>query len=77
MCMPELRFFNCKKLLKGNGDGKKYPPVPVEEFAHYVNQMKANNKHEFEKEYEVSVEIRNVYFRLVIGYQFLNDGILL
>ena len=77
MCMSELRFSNSKKLLKGNADGKKYPPVPVEEFAHYVNEMKAKNNYKFEKEYEVSVEIRNVYLRHVIDYQFLNEGILL
>ena len=66
-----VAIFNCKKLLKGDAEGKKYPPVPVEEFAHYVNEMKANKSYEFEKEYEVSVQIINVNLRLVIDYQFL------
>ena len=65
-----IAIYNCKKLLKGDADPKKYPPVSVEEFAHYVNEMKANNNYEFEKEYEVSVQIRNVNLRLVIDYQF-------
>ena len=66
-----IAISNCKKLLKGNADGKKYPPVPVEEFAHYVKEMKAKDNYEFEKEYEVSIRIRNVNFWLVIDYQFL------
>jgi hypothetical protein len=31
-----------------------HPPVPVAEFAHYVNEMKANENYEFQKEYDVS-----------------------
>jgi hypothetical protein len=31
-----------------------HPAVPVAEFAHYVNEMKANENYEFQKEYEVS-----------------------
>ena len=70
--MSELHAIsNCKKLLKGDAEGKKYPPVPVEEFAHYVNEMKADKNYEFEKEYKVSVQIRNVNLQLVIDYQFL------
>ena len=62
---------NYKKILKGDADGKKYPPVPVEEFAHYVKEMKAKDNYEFEKEYEVSLQIRNVNLRPVFDYQFL------
>ncbi|CAB4001321.1 receptor-type tyrosine- phosphatase S-like isoform X11 [Paramuricea clavata] len=29
-----------------------HPPVPVAEFAHYVNEMKANDNYEFQKEYD-------------------------
>ncbi|CAB3997379.1 receptor-type tyrosine- phosphatase epsilon-like isoform X2 [Paramuricea clavata] len=32
--------------------GKAHPPVPVAEFAHYVNELKANEKHEFQKQYD-------------------------
>jgi hypothetical protein len=31
-----------------------HPPVPVAEFEHYVNEMKANENYEFQKEYDVS-----------------------
>ena len=51
-------IYNC--VLKGDTDGKKHPPVPVEEFAHYVNEMKANNNYEFQKEYDVSLQMINM-----------------
>ncbi|CAB4034452.1 receptor-type tyrosine- phosphatase delta-like, partial, partial [Paramuricea clavata] len=31
---------------------KEYPPVPVAEFAHYVNELKANDNCEFQKQYD-------------------------
>ena len=33
---------------------KAHPPVPIPEYAHYVNELKENDNEEFEKEYDVS-----------------------
>ena len=40
---------------------KKYPPVPIAEFAHHVNELKANKNLEFQKEYDVSVKQKTFY----------------
>ena len=34
-----------------------HPPVPISEFAHYVNEMKEKDNGEFNKEFEVRTKI--------------------
>ena len=53
--MPIPIFF-----FQENADEKAHPPVPVEEFAHYVNEMKENDYDAFQKEYDVSTRIDNI-----------------
>jgi hypothetical protein len=33
---------------------KAHSPVPLAEFSHYVKELKANDNHEFQKQYDVS-----------------------
>ena len=48
--LTETRF---EQILDGVEE-KAHPPVPIAEYAYYVNELKANDKEEFEKEYNVS-----------------------
>ncbi|CAB4035390.1 receptor-type tyrosine- phosphatase S [Paramuricea clavata] len=38
--------------LNENVEENVHPPVPIAEFEHYVNEMKANENYEFQKEYD-------------------------
>ncbi|XP_028402584.1 receptor-type tyrosine-protein phosphatase F-like isoform X2 [Dendronephthya gigantea] len=44
----------------GNVDRKGHQPVPIAEFAHYVNELRENENHEFQKEYNALPKDMNI-----------------
>lgn len=40
--------------ISDNVEEKAHAPVPIAEYAHYVNELKANDNEELQKEYDVS-----------------------
>ncbi len=62
---PNLRLF-----ISGHVDETKHPLVPVAEFAHYVNEMKANENYEFQSEYDVSI----IIIIIIIISKLFNNG---
>ena len=48
-------------LILGFVEENKHPPVPVAEFAHYVNELKENDNYAFQSQYDVSTLVNCQY----------------
>ena len=52
-----------------------HPPVPISEFAHYVNEMKEKDNGEFNKEFEVrtKIDLQITYISEMVRLIFLSS----